>query len=286
MGANFFLPLPPIPAGASGAQVPIDLNALVPFTGLNEHLTFICKGDVVDGYIAIEGSPDGITYDGLCQFTFGSDADGNPGPALEPKMDVIDATVRFLRTFVFANVRGTTSVSVAGEQNCDCSEGQIGPPGPQGPAGPPGPPGPPGSNLGFAFFFANPVGPFAPIAIDAAVPFDQDGPASGGIVRAGPDSFILPAAGVYDISWQVSIDEPGQLALFVGDGGPLLFQPQTLAGRATGTNQITNRVIIQVASPGALIAVVNHSSPAAITLTPLPGGTSAGSTSLVIVRLA
>jgi hypothetical protein len=123
MGNNFFLPLPPILAGASGAQAPIDLNALVPTTGLNEHLTFICKGDVTDGYIAIEGSPNGITYDGLGQFTFGSDADGMPGPALEPKLLVVDATVRFIRTFVQANVRATTAVTVAGEQNCDCISG-------------------------------------------------------------------------------------------------------------------------------------------------------------------
>lgn len=123
MGANFFLPLPAIPAGASGPQAAIDLNALVPPTGLDEHLTFICKGDVTDGVIGIEGSPDGVTYDVLGQFQFGQDADGQVGPSLEASPLTVDTTVRFIRANVKANIRDVTNISVAGQQNCDCLSG-------------------------------------------------------------------------------------------------------------------------------------------------------------------
>lgn len=148
-----------------------------------------------------------------------------------------------------------------------------------------------GGALDYAMFYATPVGGFAPIAIDESVPFDADGVAmtGTGIVRDGVSdtTFILGLAGDYDISWQLSVDEPGQTAIYLEDPSPgaFVFQPETLAGRATGTNQITNRVIIRTTTAGAKIRIQNHSSPAAITLTPLPGGTSAGATTLAIVLL-
>jgi hypothetical protein len=134
----------------------------------------------------------------------------------------------------------------------------------------------------------------ATIAIDAPFPFDTNGPGTAGVVRQGaaPDTFTLVAAGTYDISWMVPVDEPGQTALYVDDPEasglfpPTSFRPETLAGRATGTSQITNRVIITTAAPNANIRIYNHSSPAALTLTPHPGGTQNGTVSLAIVRLA
>lgn len=124
MGANFFVPLPPIPAGASGPQVPVDLAAAVPPTGLDDHLTFVCVGDIVNGYIGIEGSPDGVNYDVLTQFSAGNDADGLPGPALEFSPVTVDATVRFIRANVQCTVRDLTEVTVGGQQNCLCILGQ------------------------------------------------------------------------------------------------------------------------------------------------------------------
>jgi hypothetical protein len=146
----------------------------------------------------------------------------------------------------------------------------------------------PATSLGFAQFFRSPVAGFGTIAVDTAVPFSSDGPAFGGIIRDGAADgrFILPAAGVYDISWMVSVDEPGQLAVFLDDGAGLLFVPETMSGRATGTNEITNRVLIETTTANALIEIRNHSSSAgALTMTPNPGGTSDGTTSLVITRL-
>jgi hypothetical protein len=144
-----------------------------------------------------------------------------------------------------------------------------------------------GGNGDYAAFFRNPVAGFGTIGLDTAVPFSSDGPTSGpAITRFGvlDGEFVLAAAATYDISWMVSVDEAGQLALFLDDGAGYLFQPETLAGRATGTNQISNRVIITTTTPNAKIKIVNHSSSAgALTMTPLPGGTSAGATYLVIM---
>lgn len=145
----------------------------------------------------------------------------------------------------------------------------------------------PAPSLGYGFFYREPVAGFGTIAIDAAVPFNTTGASSGGIVSFSPTEILLPAIGVYDISFMVSVDEAGQLMLSLNpNGGGYMLQPQTLAGRATGTNQITNRVLITTSTINTLVKVQNHSSPAALTLTPTPGGTSAGSTSLTIVRLA
>jgi hypothetical protein len=135
----------------------------------------------------------------------------------------------------------------------------------------------------FASFWTEPVAGQPTIAIDAEVPFTSAGASFGGIVRNGVTigEFVLPNIGVYDISWMVSVAEAGQLALFLNG----VFQPETLAGRATGTNQITNRVLVTTTSANSIIKIVNHSSASALTLTPLPGGTSAGATYLTVVQL-
>jgi hypothetical protein len=145
-----------------------------------------------------------------------------------------------------------------------------------------------GGALAYGFFTH--TGAHATIAIDAPFPFDANGPIHGGVARLAPSNdfeFVLPVIGVYDISWQMSVDEPGQTMLDLNDGAGYVLQTQTMAGRATGTNQITNRVLIATTTNNALIKIMNHSSSGAqMTLTPLPGGTSAGTTSLTIVRVA
>jgi hypothetical protein len=131
------------------------------------------------------------------------------------------------------------------------------------------------------------------IAVDAPFPFDTDGPGTAGVVRQSDDfTFTLVEAGTYDISWMVSVEEAGQTALYVDDPEAsglfpaTSFRPETLAGHAAITNQITNRVIITTTAPNANIRIYNHSSATALTLTTHPGGTQRGTTSLAIVRLA
>ncbi|MCI0556013.1 MAG: hypothetical protein L0287_34150, partial [Anaerolineae bacterium] len=100
----------------------IDTWNLVPSTGLDSNLTFICEGNFI-GVIAIEGSPDNSSWSVLTQFQSDIDADGNPGPDLgfEPKY-VSNATVRYLRLKVNGRIIRSTSITVAAEQNCDCQK--------------------------------------------------------------------------------------------------------------------------------------------------------------------
>lgn len=142
MGANNFLTVATLAAGSEGAQAAIDLISLVPPTGLERDLTFICHGNFT-GEIVIQGSPTaaGDDFDVVTQFDAGISANGNP---LEGTIEQITTTtnvvVRRLRAFVRGRILGPTSITVAGQQNCDCSSGgggtgATGPQGAQGAAG-------------------------------------------------------------------------------------------------------------------------------------------------------
>ena len=139
--------------------------------------------------------------------------------------------------------------------------------------------------LAFADFYAlMPGDNTATVAVGSAVEFPQDGPASGGIVRSGPSpsQFVLPDIGTYQVSWQVSIDEAGQLVLEL-DGVEL---QETVVGRATGTSQIVGSRIITTSVINSILSVRNPTgNSTALTITPSAGGTHPVSASLVIVRL-
>ena len=168
--------------------------------------------------------------------------------------------------------------------------GPVGPQGPagetgaQGPVGPQGPQGPAGTVLGFADFYAiMPGDNTAPIAAGSDVEFPQDGPNSGdGIVRATASSFTLPDIGVYQVSFQASADEAGQLVLTL-NGAEI---PYTVVGRATGTSQIVGTALIETSVADSVLTVRNPEGTAtALTLTPNAGGTEPVSAHLVITRL-
>lgn len=147
----------------------------------------------------------------------------------------------------------------------------------------------PSGVLGAAMFFGVSGAAGAPdyaatVAIGAAMPFPQDGPTTGGAdapTRTAPDTFQINAAGVYDISYQASVDEPGQLAVWVNGAAV----GATRAGRATGTNQIANRVLMTLAL-NDLLTVRNDASGAALTVTPIAGGTGDAGATLVIRRVS
>lgn len=165
--------------------------------------------------------------------------------------------------------------------------GPVGPQGPQGPiglTGPVGPQGPAGTVLGFADFYAiMPCDNTAPVAAGSDVEFPQDGPNSGdGIVRATASSFSLPDIGIYQVSFQASIDKAGQLVLTL-NGTEI---PYTVVGRATGTSQIVGTALIETSTVDSVLTVRNPEGTAsALTLTPNAGGTEPVSAHLVITRL-
>lgn len=137
----------------------------------------------------------------------------------------------------------------------------------------------------FADFFAlMPPDNAATVAPGTDVEFPQDGPVStgGGITRVGPSAFNLSAIGTYQVMFQVSVTEAGQLILTL-NGADLAY---TVAGRATGTSQIVGIALVTTTSLNSILTVRNPAgNPTALTITPLAGGTRPSSAHLVITQL-
>ena len=173
---------------------------------------------------------------------------------------------------------------VAGPVGPQGPAGVAGPVGPQGLVGETGPQGPAGGVLGYADFYAlMPPNNAATVAPGTDVSFPQDGPNSGtGIARSGPSSFNLAEIGTYQVLFQVSVTEPGQLILTL-NGEDLAY---TVAGRATGTSQIVGMAIVETTAINSVLTVRNPEGTAeALTITPLAGGTRPVSAHLVIIQI-
>ncbi|MBQ9148760.1 MAG: collagen-like protein, partial [Oscillospiraceae bacterium] len=172
----------------------------------------------------------------------------------------------------------------AGPQGPAGVAGPTGPQGPIGETGPVGPQGPAGGVLNFADFYAlMPPDNSATVAPGTDVSFPQDGPNSGsGITRTGPSSFNLAEIGTYQVLFQVSVTEAGQLILTL-NGADLAY---TAAGRATGVSQIVGMAIVETTEINSILTVRNpEGTAAALTITPLAGGTRPVSAHLVITQI-
>ncbi|WP_146022759.1 collagen-like protein [Paenibacillus castaneae] len=163
--------------------------------------------------------------------------------------------------------------------------GAAGPAGATGATGAAGATGATGGVLSFADFFAlMPPNNAATVGVGTDVSFPQDGPTSGTtITRTGPSSFNLGAIGTYQILFQVSITEAGQLILTI-NGADLAY---TVVGRATGTSQIVGMALVQTTVINSILTVRNPAgNSTALTITPLAGGTRPVSAHLVITQIA
>jgi uncharacterized protein (TIGR03437 family) len=175
----------------------------------------------------------------------------------------------------------------AGPAGIDGADGAVGADGPAGPAGPAGIDGAdgPGGSLAFADYFAlMPPDNAATVAPGTDVSFPQDGPVSAGavIARTSPSSFTLSAVGTYQIMFQVSVNEAGQLLLTLND----VDLAYTVAGRATGTNQIVGIALVTTTVVNSILTVRNPAgNAAALTITPLAGGARSVSAHLVITQI-
>ena len=172
----------------------------------------------------------------------------------------------------------------AGEQGPVGPAGPAGEQGPVGPAGEQGPVGPAGGILNYADFYAlMPPDNSATIAPGTDVSFPQDGPNSGaGIARTGDSSFSLAEIGTYQILFQVSVSEAGQLLLTL-NGNDLEY---TVVGRATGTSQIVGIAVVTTTTINSILTVRNPAgNAAALSITPLAGGTRPVSAHLVITQI-
>ncbi|WP_028402412.1 collagen-like protein, partial [Ectobacillus panaciterrae] len=171
-----------------------------------------------------------------------------------------------------------------GPQGIQGETGVTGATGPQGVPGPTGPAGPTGGVLDFADFYAlMPSDNTATVAPGTDVDFPQNGPTSGGgIFRIGADTFNLSAIGFYQVLFQVSVTEAGQLILTLNNSD----LPYTVVGRATGTSQIVGIALVETTVINSILTVRNPTgNTTALTITPLAGGTRPVSAHLVITRL-
>lgn len=136
----------------------------------------------------------------------------------------------------------------------------------------------------FADFFAlMPPDNAASVSPGTDVSFPQDGPSAGTITRTGASTFNLATIGTYLVTFQVSVLEQGQLIITL-NGSDLAY---TVAGRATGTSQIVNTVIVTTAVINSILTIRNPAGNAsALTIIPLAGGTRPVSAHLVILRVA
>ncbi len=139
------------------------------------------------------------------------------------------------------------------------------------------------TTIPFADFYAvMPGDNAATIGVGTAVAFPQNGPTSGSIARTGVSTFNLPNVGTYEVNFQVSVTEPGQLMLRIN--GALVAN--TVVGRATGTSQLVGVCLITTGAPNSVLEVINPvGNAAALTITPIAGGASAVSAHLVIKQL-
>ena len=172
---------------------------------------------------------------------------------------------------------------------CVCPQGYPGLPGAQGVPGPVGPQGPVGGAFDFANFYAlMPKDNAVTVAVGGNIDFPQDGPSigTGLIARTGVDTFNLTNIGVYQVLFQVSVDEPGQLVLTLDSGGGGIELDYTLVGRATGTSQMTGMALVQTTAVDSILSVSNPTgNSTALTITPLAGGTHPVSACLIITRI-
>ncbi len=151
---------------------------------------------------------------------------------------------------------------------------EVGAPGTNGSSGP----------IAFADFYAlMPPDNSATVAPGTDVEFPQNGPASGGaIARTSASTFNLSAIGTYQVMFQVSVSEAGQLILTL-NGADLAY---TVVGRATGTSQIVGMSLVNTSGIDSVLTVRNPAGNSnALTITPLAGGTRPVSAHLLITQI-
>jgi hypothetical protein len=224
--------------------------------------------------------PTGITGEtgvpGATGFTGATGSTGVTGPA-----GVTGATG------VTGSTGATGATGATGVTGATGATGDVGATGPTGATGATGPCG--GGALDFADFFAlMPPDNFETVAIGGDVSFPENGPAmaGSGITRTGLSTFNLANIGTYQVMFQVSVDEPGQLGLTLNDGAGGVELANTVVGRAVGTSQIVGMALVQTTVVNSTLTVRNAGSPAALTITPKAGGTSPVSAHLVITQIS
>ena len=123
----------------------------------------------------------------------------------------------------------------------------------------------------------------AAVAPGTDISFPQDGPVSStDIYRTGASSFNLTQIGTYLVLFEVSVDEAGQLILTL-NAADLEY---TVVGRVTSASQIVGISIVTTTTVNSILTVRNPAgNAAALTITPVAGGTRSVSAHLTIIQI-
>ena len=154
---------------------------------------------------------------------------------------------------------------------CSCKRGKIGRRGYTGPAGPMGPTG----IIHFSDFYAlMPPDNSSTIAIGGDIEFPNTGVSNGIITLINSTSFNLPNIGIYEVLFQVSVNEAAQLGLTLNG---LVLQDTVV----TGTNQVIGLSLIKTTVVNSILTVKKFAeNSSALTV-----GTSPVSARLIIKQL-
>ena len=143
-------------------------------------------------------------------------------------------------------------------------------------------PGPQGIIYISSFYSIMPPDNNATIAGGTAINFNNNGPSNNtDITRLTSSTFNLASIGLYEILFQVSINEAAQLVIVI-NGVELNY---TVVGRATGTNQVIGNSLITTTIPNSILSINNPvGSPTALTITPVAGGSNPVSANIIIKK--
>ena len=130
----------------------------------------------------------------------------------------------------------------------------------------------------------------ATVAVGAAVPFPQNGPALGGIAALSNTTFKIPAIGTYEVIFHVHTTEPGQLQLSVDNGADFVVAHECTGENmnpTAGGHSIVGNCIITTTAINAVVKVINPTgNSTALTITPADAlSTHANSQTLTIKKL-
>jgi hypothetical protein len=120
----------------------------------------------------------------------------------------------------------------------------------------------------------------ATVAAGSSVEFPNDGVSNNtDITRVAAGIFKLALVGIYEIFFQVSITEAGQLVIQL-NGSEL---PYTVVGRASWTSQLVGMSVITTTLSNSTLSINNVTgSSTALIISPISGGNNPVSANLII----
>jgi hypothetical protein len=147
--------------------------------------------------------------------------------------------------------------------------------GPAGARGAPGIPGPAGSPK-YAYIYNHAA---ETVASETDVVFDSNGALSGFTHLLGSSLLTVSTTGTYRVEFSASGTEVDQFALMVNG----VAVPGGTYGSGAGTQQNDGRAILSLTA-GDVLTLRNHTSPSAVTLATVIGGTQANVNASMLVE--